>query len=185
MATALLLIDVQNAILSNFETGEKQQQLDQAFNFTLDQLSLLKAKATAAEVPVFIVQHDGKVGHRLEKGTSGWEIHPKIAAVKGDILIAKKTNDSFFETDLAKRLSQFSVDRLIVGGFMTQYCVDIAARKAVFFGYNVTLVADGHLTANSQSMTFQQIVAHHNNILPLFKHQGRGIEVRPAKDIHF
>lgn len=185
MATALLLIDVQNAILSNFESGEKQRQLDEAFNLTVDQLSSLKARASAAEVPVFIVQHDGKAGHRLEKGTPGWEIHPKVAAVKGDILIHKTTSDSFFETELAKKLSQFSVDRLVVGGFMTQYCVDIAVRKAVFLGYNVTLVADGHLTANGQSMTFQQIVAHHNSILPLFKHEGHGIEVRPVKDIHF
>jgi len=45
---------------------------------------------------------------------------------------------------------------------MTQYCVGTSVRRAVSLGYDVTLAEDGHLTADSESLTFDQIIAHHN-----------------------
>jgi nicotinamidase-related amidase len=38
---------------------------------------------------------------------------------------------------------------------MTQYCVDTTVRRAVSLGYEVTLVGDGHMTADSDALTFE------------------------------
>ena len=38
---------------------------------------------------------------------------------------------------------------------MTQYCVDTIVRRAVSLGYEVTLVGDGHMTADSDALTFE------------------------------
>jgi nicotinamidase-related amidase len=78
-----------------------------------------------------------------------------------DELVTHKTAcGSFFETKLASELESRKIDRLIVAGCITQYCVDTSVRRAASLGYDVTLAEDGHLTADSESLTFDQIIAH-------------------------
>ncbi|KRB60359.1 isochorismatase [Rhizobium sp. Root708] len=185
MTKALLIIDVQNAILAGKGTPERQPILDAALDETVSRLQSLRAEAHRAGAPVVLVQHDGAPGHRLAVGTDGWAIRPELSPAEDDTTVHKKSSDSFFETDLAEKLAERNVTHLIVGGCMTQFCVDTTVRRAVSLGYDVTLVADGHTTADSGTLHFADIIAHHNETLDDFDAGSARILVRPMADIQF
>lgn len=185
MSKALLIIDVQTAILSGKGAIERQPHIDQALNEMVARLRDLKERARAVGIPVVLVQHDGNVGHRLAVGTEGWAIRDEVAPAAGDVVVHKTSCDSFFETDLADRLRERSITHLVVGGCMSEFCVDTTVRRAVSLGYHVTLVADGHTTADSGSLLFPEIVAHHNETLDGFDAGKARVELRSAAEIIF
>ncbi|MDF0699904.1 cysteine hydrolase family protein [Rhizobium sp. MC63] len=185
MTKALLIIDVQNAILFGKATPERQSRVDSALDETVARLASLQEKARQAGAPVVLVQHDGDNGHRLAVGTPGWELRQEIAPRQGEVVVRKQSADSFFETDLAERLNEREVTHLVIGGCMSQFCVDTTVRRAVSLGYDVTLVADGHTTGDTATLTFSEIVAHHNETLDGFDAGKAAVEIRPAADIAF
>jgi nicotinamidase-related amidase len=185
MSKALLIIDVQNAILRGKGTSERQPLLEAALDDMTGRLRVLQDKARSAGVPVVVIQHDGPEGHRLAVGTEGWEVRPELAPKAGDVLVRKKSSDSFHETDLVTRLEELDISHLVIGGCMTQFCVDTTVRRAVSLGYDVTLVADGHTTADSANLTHVDIIAHHNQTLDGFGAGTAVVDIRPAAQISF
>ena len=185
MTKALLIIDVQNAIVAGTGSPERQPIIEAALDHTVARLSALQQEARRSGVPVVVVQHDGEAGDRLETGTEGWEVRKELAPRKDEPLVRKRSCDSFHDTDLAERLAERGVTHLVVGGCMSQFCVDTTVRRAVSLGYNVTLVADGHTTGDRGGLSFEQIVAHHNATLDGFDAGAHIVAVRPASDIAF
>jgi nicotinamidase-related amidase len=182
MTTALLIIDVQRAILTG---AERQAVIDARLDEVAVRLGRLKRDAEAAGVPVILVQHDGGSGHRLERGTPGWQLRDEITPADGNIIVHKRSCDAFHDTDLSERLVEFGIDHLIIGGCMTQYCVDTTTRRAVSEGYDVTLLEDGHATADFGALTAEQIVDHHNHLLSGFDAGSKAVSVKSADSIRF
>lgn len=185
MTTALLIIDVQKAILNPAETPARQQAQDAALDAVAMRLSKLQQAARKAGAPVVIVQHSGEAQHRLGRGQPGWQLRDEIAPQAGEPVVHKTACDSFFDTDLEARLKERHVTHLVIGGCMTQFCVDTTVRRAVSMGYDVTLVADGHATEDSGALTFEQIVAHHNGVLDGFDAGTKVASVKKAEAISF
>jgi nicotinamidase-related amidase len=185
-ATALVIIDVQNAILRGLGGG-RAAEMERAFEAVVARIAALQARARAASVPVILVQHDGEPRHRLAAGTEGWLIRGELAPHPGEAVVHKKSCDSFFETDLAEQLAARGIHpgagRLVIAGCMTQYCVDTTCRRAVSLGYDVVLAADGHMTADSGPLRFEQIIAHHNALLDEFDAGPHLVTVTPAAEI--
>src|SRR5579871_2301961 len=124
MNRALLLIDVQNAVLSGLGALNRRPAIAAALDTRVGRLSRLKARAIAQGAPVILVQHDGEKGHRLETGAPGWRLRPEIAALAGDIIVHKQSCDAFFETNLRAELKRLSLEHLVIGGCMSQFCID-------------------------------------------------------------
>jgi nicotinamidase-related amidase len=185
MSTALLIIDVQIAILRGKGEGARQQIVDAALDAMVKRLAMLQIEAREADIPVILVQHDGPEGHRLARGSEGWQIRPELAPRAGELVIHKTASDSFYATDLQQRLMERGIRHLVVGGCMTQFCVDTTARSAVAHGFDVTLVGDGHTTADLGGLGFEQIVAHHNAVLNGFDAGPRTIKVANSHTIQF
>jgi len=185
MTTALLIIDVQKAIIAGKASAQRMPELEAALDETVFRLQALKQKAHQAKIPVFLIQHDGAKGHRLEKDTAGWELRPEIAVTGNDILVHKKYSDSFLETELADRLKDHGVTHLITGGCMTQFCVDTTVRRAISLGYDVTLLADGHMTGDSDTLLYTDIMKHHNETLNGFGTDAASVAVKPSAEISF
>ncbi|HLN08911.1 MAG TPA: cysteine hydrolase family protein [Xanthobacteraceae bacterium] len=131
----------------------------------LARVKTLIARARAAGVPVIYVRHGGGPGHPLEFGTADWQVHPSIAPAEGEMIIDKRTPDSFHETTLSVALSAIGAERLVVVGAQTEVCVDTTCRRASSLGFDVTLVCDAHSTWDNATLTADQIIRHTNQTL--------------------
>jgi nicotinamidase-related amidase len=165
--TALVVIDVQRGILALPNLARKKE-IDQALDEMVARIAGLIERARAASVPVIYIQHDGGPGHRLEPGTSGWPLRLETTPQPGERVIHKLACDAFFETTLGAELTAAGIKQLVICGCMTQYCIDTSVRRAVSLGYDVVLAADGHTTADTRTLRFEQIIAHHNALLDGF-----------------
>lgn len=156
--TALLIIDMQ---VGNFSKPDPVYN----GNGLLRKVKSLIAKARSAQIPIVYVQNKGGSGDPDAYGTPGWEIHPSVAAVEGDVVVHKRTPDAFHETNLQHELESRGIKKLVIAGLQTEYCIDTTCRRAFSFGYDVILVEDAHSTWDSPRFTARQIIEHHNHVL--------------------
>ena len=157
-AAALLIMDLQAGNFSERNPINKGNEL-------LIKVKSLINKARKTQIPIVYVQNNGGSGDPDAYGTPGWEIHPSISPVKGDVVIQKQSPDAFHETNLHRELASRSIKKLIIVGLQTEYCIDTTCRRAFSLGYEITLVEDAHSTWDSPLLTAQQIINHHNQVL--------------------
>lgn len=159
--SALIIINAQNGMLP---------ELNPVFGAEVLLLNLLKLikKARTSNSPIFYIQHNGPEGSSLEYGTPGWEIHSELTPLKSDIIIQKTTPDSFHRTNLEEELKKQNITHLIITGIQSEACVDTTCRRAFSMDYEVTFVTDAHSTWDTEELTAQQIINHHNDILMWF-----------------
>jgi nicotinamidase-related amidase len=175
--TALLVIDVQVGIVEGFRAHRGKE--------VLAQINALLDLARSSGTPVIYVQHDGADDHPLKPQTPAWQIHPAIKPADGELIINKRSSDSFFDTPLQRELEARGIKHLVVAGCMTEYCVDTACRSAVAHGYDVTLASDAHTTIDNQALKAEQIIAHHNALLDGFDAGAHRVIVKPTEIIEF
>jgi nicotinamidase-related amidase len=171
MTDAVLIIDMQEALVGAASAKGKRKSVVQTFDRATNNLMALRDEARLEGVPVFIVQHDGPEGDELVPGSDGWEIVDALKPEANDFLINKKSCDAFHETTLLGQLKETGVSRLVVGRYATQYCVDTSVRSAISHGFDVILVADGNCCSDSPTLKQEAIIAHHNETLDGF-HSG-------------
>ncbi len=181
-STALLVVDVQRGIL-DLPNLARKKEIDHALDQTVTRIADLIERAREVSSPVIYVQHDGGPGHRLEPGTAGWQLRSEISPRSGELIVHKRACDAFFETTLESDLKAREIRQLIVCGCMTQFCIDTSIRRAVSLGYDVILPSDGHMTADTRALSFEQIIAHHNSLLDGFDAGEREVSVCPASEI--
>ena len=182
--TALVVIDVQEGILAGI-SRRRPEETEKALDACVWRIAALIERARGANWPVIYVQHDGEPGHRLEPGSAGYPIREEIQPKRGDVVVRKRFCDSFCETSLNDELKKIGAEHLVIAGCMTQYCIDTSVRRAVSVGFDVTLVADGHMCGDTKTLTFEQIIAHHNATLNGFNAGGKEVRVKPAGEIVF
>ena len=155
--SALLIIDVQRALCEGeYEVFEAQQ--------VIERINVLTAKARSVHAPVVFIQHEAEDGP-LQHGSDGWQLAAGIIRDGSDVLLRKTTPDSFLRTGLERLLKAHAVNRLIICGLQTEYCVDTTTRRALALGYPVLLVSDAHSTLSNEHLSAAQIIAHHNATL--------------------
>ncbi len=97
----------------------------------------------AARWPVFHVRHDSTEAHSTYRpGQPGNEFKPEAMPLPGEPVIAKRVNSAFIGTDLKARLRTAGIDRLYVGGVITNNSVEAAGN----LGFAVTLIEDACFT---------------------------------------
>lgn len=173
MSTALVVIDLQQGMFCDVVAPYRGEEV-------LQRVAALLDRARATSLPIFHVQHDGGAGDILGKGSPGWPHHPVVAPKAGEPVIEKRHSSAFHGTDLHARLTQAGIDRLVIAGMQTEYCIDSACRAAAALGYRVVLAADGHTTFDSSVLPAERIIAHHNKTL-----DGSFVELLPAAEIRF
>jgi nicotinamidase-related amidase len=176
---------MQQAILTGLAKGDRQSVIDARLDDVATRLGRLKQAAETSGVPVILVQHDGDPGHRLETGSGGWQFRREVAPAGETIVVHKQSCDAFHDTNLGDRLKQLGIDHLVIGGCMTQFCVDTTTRRAVSEGFDVTLVQDGHATADFGTLSADQIVDHHNALLSGFDAGSKSVGLKSAQEIDF
>ncbi|PVZ57317.1 cysteine hydrolase [Pseudomonas sp. B1(2018)] len=175
MTTALLIIDVQQALCSGeyecFEIGR-----------VIDNINDLSARARKAAVPVVLIQHE-EAGSPLAHETAGWQLAEGLQTLPTDHRVRKTTPDSFYKTNLQKLLPVQEFDHLVICGLQTDYCINTTVRQALTLGYDVVLASDAHSTVDNGNQTAEDIIAEHNKDLKRLTGSVARIDVIPAKDI--
>ena len=175
MCTALLIIDVQQALCSG--VGEVFEAAR-----VIENINLAAAKARDARVLVVLMQHETGEGSFVY-GSLGWQIAVGLGVEPSDISIRKRAPDSFHRAELKELLEQHNIDRLVICGLQSDFCVDTTTRRALALGYPVVLVADGHSTADNCVLSALQISAHHNETLANITSFGPRVTLVPAREL--
>lgn len=82
-------------------------------------------------------------GNAFVKGTWGAAIVDEVAPVEGDIVIeGKRGLDTFASTNLDFILRSKGIQTVILGGFLTNCCVESTMRSAYENGYRVITLTD-------------------------------------------
>ena len=159
MATALLLIDIQNdyfpsgtmELEGSLEAGRRARELLEFFR--------------GNNLPVVHIQHVA-----LRPGatfflpdTEGVKIHILVEPRPSEVVFQKNYPNSFRETPLLEHLRGQGVDHVVVCGMMTHMCVDATVRAAFDYHLTVTVVHDAcatrALTFQGQSVSAAQVQA--------------------------
>jgi nicotinamidase-related amidase len=166
--TALVIIDMQRSL---FEEGPWNADV------LLERISRLIDFARQAKAPIVFVRD-----RRVEPDA---RLHPMLEANSSDIHIQKNYCDTFLDTCLDVELKAKSIERLLVAGLQTDYCIDTTCRRAASLGYTVLLVSDGHSTHDQEHLKAEQIVAHHNRILRSFPAGAGSVSVIESDRVNF
>jgi ureidoacrylate peracid hydrolase len=89
-------------------------------------------------------------GDALREGTWGAEIIDELKPQEGDKIVGGKcTLCGFNKTNLDELLKEGNIKNVVIGGFLTNFCVESTARTAYDKGYGVTIMKDA-TAANSE-----------------------------------
>ena len=113
---------------------------------------------------VIFVQHDGPQGDPHHPDLPGWRLLPALDVRPSDTVIRKSSCDAFLHTGLEDFLQSHSIERLIITGCATDYCVDTTVRSALARGHSTVVPFDGHTTSNRPHLPAEKIIEHHNAI---------------------
>lgn len=174
---AVLVIDVQRTL-------SEGQWAAWEVDRVIERINVVTSRARDAGVPVVLVQHEEDDGPMV-RDTPGWQLAPGLQVAPGDLHVHKRACDAFHATPLAAMLRERGVDRLVVCGMQTDFCVDSTVRRALTLGFPVTLVTDGHTTLDTETLKAPQIVAHHQRTLSHQQVDGHGVTLAAADDIRF
>ncbi|MGJ9421415.1 isochorismatase family protein [Aeromicrobium sp. CF3.5] len=83
-----------------------------------------------------------KVPGIMDIPEQGYEFHPDIAPLEGEILLPKRHPSAFFGTPLLSYLIQAGADSLVVTGCSTSGCVRGSAVDAFSYNYKVAVPSD-------------------------------------------
>lgn len=170
--TALLIIDMQVGLLDGAHDEER----------IIGTIADLLHRARQAGIPVVHIQHDHLSYEPLMPGRPTWEIHPHLTPQQGEPIVHKSASDAFYKTELAAVLEAAHVNGLIVTGMQTEFCVDTTVRAASSRGFDVTLVADGHTTGDT-NLNAAEIIAHHNQTLANLAQPDHPVRVATACEL--
>jgi nicotinamidase-related amidase len=176
MSTALIIIDMQQGSFSAASPRYDASGLVQRLNRLADGV-----RATGGTV--IFVQHDGPPGDPHHPEAPGWRFLTDLDVRKEDAIVNKTSCDSFLDTSLDDLLRTRAIDRLIVTGCATDYCVDTTVRSALARGFRTIVPSDGHTTADRPHLPATKIIEHHNAIWADFLAPCGPAEVLPCSAV--
>lgn len=157
MNQLLLIIDAQQELMDGNQEESAVFNKEQLIH-TINKV-IKKAKESGVEA-VFIRDLDVAQG----KG-AGFQVHKDIHMPADAKVFDKQATNAFHGTGLLHYLQDQLVEHVVIMGCKTQHCIDTAVRMATVSKLDVTLVEDGHSTTDSEVLSAEQIIKHHNRTL--------------------
>lgn len=152
MQSALFVIDIQNLVVEG-----KPYAIEERVQLWQDSLALVRQ--SGIEV-IYIRHHDQK----LVKGTPDWETHPLVVPLENEMIFDKTFNSAFKETELHSYFHKQKINKLIIMGVATNFCVDTTIKVAFELGYKVAVIQDGTKTGYTGKLDAKDLIGHYQNI---------------------
>ncbi len=145
--TALLLIDVQTGVNELQHWGGPSGRRNNPG--AEDNMRQLLAEFRSTGLPVAFTRHDSREAASPLKLSlpTGAQIDG-LEPTSSDIVVIKDVNSGFVGTSLEIQLRRAGIQRLVVVGFFTNFCVETTVRMAGNLGFDVYLVEDACATTN-------------------------------------
>ncbi len=177
-ASALIIIDMQ---VGSFTDETPRHDADGL----VARLNSLAERVRQSGALVIFIRHDGPVGDPHHPSQPGWHILPDLNVLPGDEIVAKTACDAFLDTPLEDVLRAHDVNRLIVTGCATDFCVDTTVRSALGRGYQTIAPGDGHTTADRPYLSARRIIEHHNAVWADFIAPGGPAQICRCDEVAF
>lgn len=177
MPDALIVIDMQRGSFIDAPAKHDAAGL-------VARLNRLAAAVRLARGTVIFVQHDGPADDPHHPSRPGWHLLEDLDVHPDDPIVRKKSCDAFLDTGLEAVLCARGVDRLVVTGCATDYCVDTTVRSALA-RYSTIVPSDGHTTSDRPHLPAIKIIEHHNAIWADFIAPRGPAAVRPCASLRF
>jgi len=145
--TALLLIDVQKGV-NDFQyyggpTGRRNNP-EAERNIA----AILAAWRELGGKTAFTRHDSREEGSPLKLSLESGQQLDGLEPQDGDIVVTKDVNSGFVGTSLEVDLRRAGIQRLVVAGFFTNFCVETTVRMAGNLGFDTYLVHDACATMN-------------------------------------
>jgi nicotinamidase-related amidase len=111
---------------------------------------------------VIFIRHDGTKEGDYIPGTNDWQVLTALDQLPVDLYIEKTINDSFYQSDLQMTLQKLGINDLYFMGCATDFCFDATVKSALGKDFNVTVVKDGHTTADRPFVKAKTLIDHYN-----------------------
>lgn len=171
---AVLVIDVQQGLF-NPEPADCQN--------VVERINQLTVSARASDCPVIFIQHHIPGDEVFKKGSPKWQLYSGLIVEPSDHLVDKTTPDSFLRTSLNALLASLDIQRLIIAGYSSEFCIDTTVRRAAGLGYEVTVAADAHTSHDKAHASGVAIRQHHNLTLSSIESFGVSIEALDTSEV--
>lgn len=132
MKTAFIIIDVQNVLV---ETGFQTKSL-------LEKISYLQNQARSKNIEIIYVQH---IENSEAQTSEDWRLSALLSRKPNEKVFQKKYNSIFKETGLKEYLDKQGIEKLVLCGMQTEYCVDTSVKVAFEYGYQL-IIPEGTCT---------------------------------------
>ncbi len=163
MKTALLVIDMQRG---SFTPETPRYDADGVVN----RINTLAQAVRENKGAVVWIQHEGSPGEMFVPGNPDWKLLKGLKTSEEDYRIGKTANDVFYQSSLEELLQSLGITHLMITGCATDFCVESTIQSAITRDYEVTVIADGHTTADRPDLNAKQVIDHYNwvwqNMLP-------------------
>ena len=154
--TVLLVVDVQQALIDASPVREDEFLLN---------LKMLIDAAHASGTEVVYVRHDSGPGDILEAGTNGWRLHRSLKPREGERVFDKTVSSSFHRTGLDEYLKGKGVERIVLCGMQTEYCIDTTCKIAFELGYDVVIPSGGTTTYTNPFLTGEKLINFYERMI--------------------
>ena len=160
---ALLIIDMQKG---SFTPETPRYQAKEV----VTRINALADMFRQSGFPVIFIQHDGSKLNEFIPHTTAWELLDELSLKSTDIFISKVANDVFYQSNLQQQLSKLNIHELFITGCATDFCVESSIQSGLARDYHITVVSDGHTTAERPHLKASKIIEHYNwvwqNMIP-------------------
>jgi nicotinamidase-related amidase len=152
MKPALLVIDMQEHYAG---TPSVKDSFVSAIGWINEAIALFRAKGH----PVIDVRHMEK-DENFVPGAAGYDTHPDIKLVPGDLRVDKERGSAFAGTSLAEKLREQGVETLVLTGFCAEFCVLSTYHGAQDLGFKVMLLRGGTASYRPERIKFVEEISN-------------------------
>lgn len=175
--TALLIVDVQNGVI---KSAYKKDSV-------VENIGVMISKARKANVPIIWVQH---TDNELLKNTHEWEIDPRLEQSSDDYYIEKEFNSSFEKTNLEELVKKMGVQKIVLVGAASNWCIRSTAHATIERGYDLCLISDAHTTESMEPeegvvIEAKDIIMELNLAMTWMSYPDRVNETKKADEFEF
>ena len=111
----------------------------------------------------------GRMKPHCLRGTPGAEVIPELSRRAEDMVLPKRRLSAFFKTDLDQTLRTLGVDRVLVAGISTCFCVLATALDALSHDLAATIVEDCCAAPTPEAHLASLSCYRKNALQPLFE----------------